>query len=279
MHTSSVYQNKVQWCDCSDAPAGYIQLFRTGMFPVSFKQPESAFTFDLLHYYNIDSLECKTSAMSFYQKLKRLSSNAFPDKVKTCYVELMKVAHQWHDLVNRKRFGYAYDATLSGKEGSLALFCPACPQPRINLENDYQNLYPDWALQRIIVADGNFKGELLMPKNPDKDIALTSGEAYVTNQKQYTEHLKVAKEIKEKAACHKHSAVSESNAQKRNLLATGIGACACARHGCFIPDTVVDLQLGERQMNMDYSICNGLQFNSKGLVKAVSIDDTICQWF
>ena len=23
-HTSGVYQNKVQWCNCSDAPAGYI---------------------------------------------------------------------------------------------------------------------------------------------------------------------------------------------------------------------------------------------------------------
>ena len=108
------------------------------------------------------------------------------------------------------------------------------------------------------MADGNFKGELLMPKNPDKDIALTSGEAYVTNQKQYAEHLKVAKGIEEKGTCHKHRAVS----QKRNLMATWISAYACARHGCFIPNTVVDFQLSERQMNMDYSICNGLQFNS-----------------
>ena len=279
VHTSGIYQNRVQWCNCSDAPAHYIQLFRAGMFSASFKRPESAFTFDLLHYYHIDTLECKTSAMSFYQKLKRLTNNAFPDEVKTRYVELMRVSRQWRDLVNRKRFGYAYDATLSGQEGSLALFCPACPQPGINLEKDYKKKYPDWALQRIIVADGNFKGELLMPKNPDKDIALTSGEAYVTNQNKYAEHLRVAKEIKEKPSCHKHRAVSESNSQKRNLMATGIGACACARHGCFIPNTVVDFQLGERQMNMDYSICNALRFNSKGLVKAVSIYDIVCQWF
>ena len=107
------------------------------MFPASFKQSESAFTFDLLHYYHIDTLGCKTSAMSFYQKLKRLSSNAFPDEVKTCYVELMRFACQWCDLINRQRFGYAYNATLSGKEGSLALFFPACPQPGINLIKIY----------------------------------------------------------------------------------------------------------------------------------------------
>jgi len=29
-------------------------------------------------------------------------------------------------------------------------------------------------------------------------------------------------------------------------MATGIGACACARHGCFLPNSVVDFQKGEK---------------------------------
>jgi hypothetical protein len=31
-----------------------------------------------------------------------------------------------------------------------------------------------------------------------------------------------------------------------NRDATGIGACACARHECFVPHSVVDFQKGER---------------------------------
>lgn len=40
---------------------------------------------------------------------------------------------------------------------------------------------------------------------------------------------------------------------------TGIGASACARHGCFAPGSVVDFQKGERQMNMDWSICEAIK--------------------
>ena len=34
------------------------------------------------------------------------------------------------------------------------------------------------------------------------------------------------------------------------MEATGIGAIACGRHGCFIPHSVVDFQKGERYVGM-----------------------------
>ncbi|KAG1843030.1 hypothetical protein F4604DRAFT_1517518, partial [Suillus subluteus] len=51
------------------------------MFPASTSRPRTAFTFDVLDHFLIDALECKTSAMSFFQKLRRLTNNAFPDSV------------------------------------------------------------------------------------------------------------------------------------------------------------------------------------------------------
>jgi hypothetical protein len=36
---------------------------------------------DVLDYFGIDSMECKTSAQSFFQKLKRVTNNAFPDEL------------------------------------------------------------------------------------------------------------------------------------------------------------------------------------------------------
>ena len=35
---------------------------------------------------------------------------------------------------------------------------------------------------------------------------------------------------------------------------TGIVALACAQHGCFVPDSLVDLFLGEQQKNVDFGV-------------------------
>lgn len=45
-------------------------------------------------------------------------------------------------------------------------------------------------MRRIIVVDGNFKAELLKPRKPEADLALTAGEAYVTEKERYAKHLK-----------------------------------------------------------------------------------------
>jgi hypothetical protein len=50
----------------------------------------------------------------------------------------------------------------------------------------------------------------------------------------------------QRASCANHKAVNQANLERRNLEATGIGASACARHGCFVPHSVVDFQKGER---------------------------------
>jgi hypothetical protein len=78
-HTNGIYQRRIRWCLCPDAPARDIQLLRMGLYPATAKRPSSAFTFQLLDYFYIDSMECKTSANNFYNKLRRLSCNAFPD--------------------------------------------------------------------------------------------------------------------------------------------------------------------------------------------------------
>jgi hypothetical protein len=50
----------------------------------------------------------------------------------------------------------------------------------------------------------------------------------------------------QRATCANHKAVNQANSNRKNLEATGVGACACARHGCFVPHSVVDFQKGER---------------------------------
>ena len=56
----------------------------------------------------------------------------------------MRVSRQWRDLVNRKHFGWGHKKPDQVEEGSLALFCPACPQPGINLEDNWREIYPEY---------------------------------------------------------------------------------------------------------------------------------------
>jgi hypothetical protein len=51
----------------------------------------------------------------------------------------MHVSRQWRDLQRRKQFGLGHDQDISLENGSLALFCPACPQPGINLPTNWQD--------------------------------------------------------------------------------------------------------------------------------------------
>jgi len=81
---SGVHQLQISWCQCEDAPAADIQLLRNDLFPATISNPSTAFTFRLLNYFYIDSVECKTSALSFFSKLRRLTNDSDPDSVPVC---------------------------------------------------------------------------------------------------------------------------------------------------------------------------------------------------
>jgi hypothetical protein len=96
------------------------------------------------------------------------------------------------------------------------------------------------------VLDGNFSAEQLRMKHPEDDVHLSDGQAFMTGISRYHRHLAVAKEIKQKITCNDYSAIDKANLLRQHLIYTGIGAAACARHGCFVPHSVVDFQKGER---------------------------------
>ena len=53
----------------------------------------------------------------------------------------MRVSRTWRDLSNRKRAGFGHDAQNDPGKGELSIFCPACPQPNINLPKDWAQQY------------------------------------------------------------------------------------------------------------------------------------------
>ena len=76
--STGIFRRRIRWCHCPGSADAHIQLLRLNLFSATIKRPSTAFTFDVLDHFHIDAMECKTAALNFYNKLRRLTSNAFP---------------------------------------------------------------------------------------------------------------------------------------------------------------------------------------------------------
>ncbi|KAL0955060.1 hypothetical protein HGRIS_003978 [Hohenbuehelia grisea] len=170
--------------------------------------------------------------------------------------------------------------------GQMALGCPACPQPGINITQDtWSNDDPLWLLEPKLALDGNFKCDHLQMKRPEHDVWLRNGSAYLVNHSLYEKHLRVTNNLQDKSRCANHKAVNQANAHHKHVDTTGIGATACARHGFFMPHSVVDFKKGEQQKNMDFSVSEAMKYFTrlKGpgdlITPAITlIYDVMCQY-
>jgi hypothetical protein len=79
--SQGIFEMEVLFCACSDSQSRDEQLLREGLFPATFKQIETLFTFTVLNDFLTDNLECKTTAQQYYSKLQSMTSNMFPDNV------------------------------------------------------------------------------------------------------------------------------------------------------------------------------------------------------
>jgi hypothetical protein len=83
--SNGVFRRRIRWCRCHSAPDNHIQLLRLHLFSASIDRPSTAFTFQLLDHFYIDAMECKTAAMNFFAKLRRITNSAFPATVPVGY--------------------------------------------------------------------------------------------------------------------------------------------------------------------------------------------------
>ncbi|KAJ8591772.1 hypothetical protein M405DRAFT_691042, partial [Rhizopogon salebrosus TDB-379] len=95
---TGVHSLVIKECRCTGALNYHLQLFEMGLFPSSFACPRTAFTFAVLDDFLLDNLECGTSAMNYYSKLRRLTSSVLPMSVPDRYRELLRTARQMRYL-------------------------------------------------------------------------------------------------------------------------------------------------------------------------------------
>ncbi|KAI1785137.1 hypothetical protein LXA43DRAFT_900433 [Ganoderma leucocontextum] len=272
-----VHELPFTFCCCPHAPRDDIQLLDLGYYPASVHQPKTVFTTRLLDDFLLSNKECKTAARNYYTKLRRTTNPTFPHMVPDRYKELLRVSRQWRNQQMRKNAGFAHRQDAIGP-GDLAVRCPACPQPDVNLPVDWKNDDKQWKYTRSIVLDGNFSAQHRKMRKPEDDVALADGHAFMVTDAPYKEHLKTAADRTQKSTCHDHRAVMTASMDRGNLEATGIGAAACSRHGFFAPHACVDFQQGERYRNMDY-ILHWIFAYPSGLTRVLILYDIMCQYF
>ncbi|KAJ7719074.1 hypothetical protein B0H14DRAFT_3629631, partial [Mycena olivaceomarginata] len=285
--STGIFSRCVRWCCCPQNDGGMLsqdlQLLSARIYPATPGKPSTGFTFTVLEGFWLDALECKTAAMNFLSKLRRLTNHVFPLSVPNVYPAFMRCSRQYRNLKNLLRAGLAHDQNRARAPGDLGLFCVTCPQIGINCSFPWvisSTEIPTSKLYRPqVVTDGNFKLDNLKMRNPNDDVRLSDGEMFCVGSVSYEEHLRITPDRKQRSNCNNHHAVNETNAKRKDVDSTGIGACACARHGCFYPYSIVGFKVGEStQANMDYAISEVFRQLPSQIKEFLLIYDISCQW-
>jgi CxC2 like cysteine cluster associated with KDZ transposases len=81
IHTNGIHHLPLRPCLCVNSPPEDIQMLRMRLYPSTYKNIKTLFTFALLDDYLLDNLECQTSGLHYFQKLRRMTNKAFPQLV------------------------------------------------------------------------------------------------------------------------------------------------------------------------------------------------------
>lgn len=138
IHTNGIHQIGLVTCDCLGSNNVHADLVYLKLIPASFTTYRTIFTTNVLDDFRLSNLECKASAYQYFQKLRRLTAPSAPATASNFYQELLRMSRLWRWLKKKKWAGHGH-ISASGEEPSpvLANFCPACPQPGINLPENW----------------------------------------------------------------------------------------------------------------------------------------------
>ena len=141
VHTNGIHYAPLVTCSCHGADAVHGDLIYNRLVPTSFSRYRTIFTVWMLDDFRICNLDCKASAYQYFQRLCRLTCPMDPYGVPNLYHELLRISRLWRWIKKLKWAGFGHDRTnpCSPAPGELANFCPACPQPGVNLPPDWKD--------------------------------------------------------------------------------------------------------------------------------------------
>ena len=141
LHTNGIHEVAIQSCGCQRAIPVHTQLLRRRFYPASQINVRTCATFELLDQLHKLSLTTKSCTYDLYRTLEKLTNNTGVGAPKSRSRALSRMLLQWRHLKMLKWAGRAHDPSgIAGTEpGALALRCPSCPYPGINLPQGWED--------------------------------------------------------------------------------------------------------------------------------------------
>ncbi|KAF7345876.1 CxC2 domain-containing protein [Mycena venus] len=287
LHDNGIHEVTVDYCGpgCENrgkAGAHDTQLLRGGWFPTLEERPQTCMTLVALERFHMETLQAKTTMYDYYQKLQKLMSNDGtkpPDR----YQVFIRICRAYRHTMMLKWGGRGHDlgGAAATKSGELAVSCPACPHPGVNLPDDWENALPEqrFIYTLFLALDACFRMKRGMVSSELKDPGLGTGMSYMLKNMPYCEYLLTVTDQKEMSTCSGLAALDYANTKfSHGYSTTGVGMCVCARHEFIQPNGVGDLQKGERFANMDY-IFGSVRRHHDPLLRLLVSYDIVCQWW
>lgn len=140
LHTNGIHHIGMVSCSCRGHDKIPLDLMACRLLPTSFIRIRTIFSAQLMDYFRLCNLELKASAYQFYQLIRRLTLPLGQSEMINLYHEFRRMSRLWRWMKKLKWAGYGHnqDDYLNPPPGSLSIFCPTCPQPSVNLPQDWK---------------------------------------------------------------------------------------------------------------------------------------------
>ncbi|KAJ7576776.1 hypothetical protein C8J56DRAFT_1007268 [Mycena floridula] len=168
----------------------------------------------------------KITPYDYYTGLQRLSDNTGCQKLPERYQVFLRTAPQFCHLQACKRAG-------RGNDGEIAVECPACPHPDINLLKDWQHMPKEqrFIYTLFIAVDACFHLKRKMVSSDAKDPGLGTGWVYFVEEPAYHTYYKTLGDQTDMNSCTGLSAVDHANTHfSQSYAVMGVGLALCTRH-------------------------------------------------
>ncbi|KAF9521458.1 hypothetical protein CPB83DRAFT_778711, partial [Crepidotus variabilis] len=262
---------------------GLHHLLRRRFYPASQLIPKTCATFQLLDHLHKFAITTKAATYDFYRGLEMLTDNTGQTNVKSRYRALSRMNMQWRHLKLLKRGGRGHEPSgpEGTKPGELAVPCPSCPRPGVNLPEGWENAPESMRFLFYMFAcmDANFRLKNQLVSNYSQDPGLGIGWAYMVPRAGYEEYVLNRANDEDISTCVGFQALAQANNRfSKGLRYTGVGGVFCGRSEMVLPNGIGNLQKGERYANMDFIFAAALHAFGWLLPIILISYDVACQW-
>ncbi|KAK0220662.1 hypothetical protein IW262DRAFT_1462008 [Armillaria fumosa] len=265
--TNGIHDVALNFCSCICKCPLAMQLQHAWLFPATGREPHTAVTTVALKQFQMLTFMGKISAYRYYYSLAQLTDNTNTKTPSDNYSAFIQIVCEWSFIWQLKRVGIGNDPDRwkSAKPASCAVECLACLWLGINIPEFIDPNDPDaWLYTLYLGIDGNFCLERFDVLSEDKDPGLDFDKWI----------------IQPSSMCSNHEAVKGDNRtwnRTQDLAASRVGGIVCTRHKLKLPLSMVDLHVGEIQVEMDFGYLSAIK-HFDGIPQVVMSYDIVCQW-